>query len=131
MKICHQRARFELACLALDRDLPCGHSGNEDSRFLVLDDMASATGQFGSPFEPPKQNMGIKQDHHSMPHSANSAFDMGLKNAREIRIFPLSLPGTRFLRDVAKGTSRTTGCLPRAIITSVPLHASLIRRERF
>lgn len=98
---------------------------------MILNDIASATGQFGSPFEPPKQDMGIEQDLHSMPHSANSALDMGLKNAREIRIFPLSLPGTRFLRDVAKGTSRTTGCLPRAMITSVPLQASSMRRERF
>jgi hypothetical protein len=43
VKICHERTRFELASLALDRDFPCGHGRYEDSRFLILNDIASAT----------------------------------------------------------------------------------------
>jgi len=81
--------------------------------------------------EPPEQNVRIEQNVHSIPHLDISALVIGLKNARGTRIFPASLPGMRFFLAVATGTSLATGCLPRAMTTSFPRHASLMRRERF
>ena len=43
VKICHERTRFELPALALNRNFPCRHGRHEDSRFLILNDIASAT----------------------------------------------------------------------------------------
>lgn len=58
-----------------------------------------------------------------MPQLFSSFGDSGLKASGLAFNLPFNVPGLRFLTGLI-GTSLATGCLPRAMITSLPLAAS-------
>ena len=61
---------------------------------------------------------------------ANSSSGNGSKNSGPTCSFPFNAPGLRLPFASMIGTNLTTGCDPRAIIISSPLHAFSMSRER-
>src|SRR5262249_44291135 len=84
--------------------------------------------------EPPEERVRVEKKPHSLSdpvQAMSSSGDSGAKNAGVVPALPLIAPNLRRGFGARTGTSRTTGVLPRAMITSSPARARSINRERF
>ena len=75
--------------------------------------------------------MGIEQETHGYVFQASSSSaGSGSKKPRSVRARPRIAPNCRFGGEPWAGTRRTTGVLPRMMMTSSPAVAFAMRRDK-